>query len=112
MYNDDHYFKSYESDQSIDLEPKAPLLDNEAALDSTIDQAIENNNVIEEEKWGSKIIAEEEEAVFIGEDKVLYVPDIGESEKSIEELNKRFDDFITKMKEELRIEARQQLVTV
>ncbi|KAK5772390.1 hypothetical protein PVK06_048678 [Gossypium arboreum] len=72
MYNDDHYFKSYESNQSIDLEPKAPLLDNEAALDNTTDQAIENNNVIEEEKWGLKITTKEEEVeeiVFIGEDK-------------------------------------------
>ncbi|MBA0562166.1 hypothetical protein Golob_007235 [Gossypium lobatum] len=127
MYNDDHYFKSYESDQSIDLEPKAPLLDNEATLDSTTDQAMEDNNVIEEEKWGLKITAKEEEekAVFIEEDKVLFVPNIGESENyeeeeeeeedrnlSIEELNNRLDEFITKMKEELRIEARQQLVTV
>ncbi|TYH92140.1 hypothetical protein ES332_A13G161300v1 [Gossypium tomentosum] len=156
MYNDDHYFKSYESNQSIDLEPKAPLLDNEAALDNTIDQAIENNNVIEEEKWGLKITTKEEEVeeiIFIGEDKVLYVPAIEESENfeeeeeeeeyqdygkyeieftslmngkeyliqeeeeenrnsSTEELNKRFDEFITKMKEELKIKARQQLVTV
>lgn len=107
MYNDDHYFKSYESDQSIDLEPKAPLLDNEAALESTTDQAIENNNVIEEDKWGLKIAAEEEEeeeeAVFIEEE---------DRNLSTEELNKRFDEFITKMKEELRIEARQQLVLV
>ncbi|KAJ0101695.1 hypothetical protein Patl1_03963 [Pistacia atlantica] len=31
---------------------------------------------------------------------------------STEELNKKFEDFIRKMKEELRIEARQQLVMV
>ncbi|KAK9689474.1 hypothetical protein RND81_09G061600 [Saponaria officinalis] len=31
---------------------------------------------------------------------------------STEELNRKFDDFIRKMKEELRFEARQQLITV
>ncbi|XP_038998222.1 uncharacterized protein LOC120123388 [Hibiscus syriacus] len=111
MYNDDddQSFKSYEdvprADQSLDLEPKAPLLNDKAALGSTVDEAIKNSvEIVEEEdnKWGLEIPVEEDEE------------DIGESENneeeeengvlSTEELNKRFDEFIAKMKEELRIE--------
>jgi len=36
----------------------------------------------------------------------------GMSIMSTEELNKKFDDFIRRMKEEIRIEAQQQLVMV
>ncbi|KAE8679159.1 Zinc ion binding, putative isoform 1 [Hibiscus syriacus] len=105
MYNDDDpSFNSYEdvprADQSVDLEPKAPLLDDKATLESTVDEAIKNSvEIVEEEednKRGLEITVEEEE------DGVL----------STEDLNKRFDEFIAKMKEELRTEAGQQLVTV
>ncbi|XWS09684.1 hypothetical protein CRYUN_Cryun39dG0010100 [Craigia yunnanensis] len=89
----------------------------------------------DEEKWGLVTSGEEENAAFVEEDEEevkgsddnLFVQDFGESENydreeevelegnralSTEELNKRFDEFIRKMKEELRIEARQQLVMV
>ncbi|XWS51753.1 hypothetical protein CRYUN_Cryun11dG0010300 [Craigia yunnanensis] len=90
-------------------------------------------------KWSLMTSGEEEEeeenAAFVGEDEGelkrsdddFFVQDFGESENyeeeeeevvegsrvlSTEELNKRFDEFIRKMKEEIRIEARQQLVMV
>ncbi|OMP04252.1 hypothetical protein COLO4_09813 [Corchorus olitorius] len=91
----------------------------------------------EEEKWGLMTLEEEEEenAGFVEEDEGevkgsendLFVQESEETENygrdyeeeeegnrvlSTEELNKRFDEFIRKMKEELRIEARQQLVMV
>ncbi|OMO83720.1 hypothetical protein CCACVL1_11248 [Corchorus capsularis] len=91
----------------------------------------------EEEKWGLMTLEEEENGGFVEEDEGevkgsendLFVQEFEESENygrdyeeeevvegnrvlSTEELNKRFDEFIRKMKEELRIEARQQLVMV
>ncbi|XWS27737.1 hypothetical protein CRYUN_Cryun25bG0006300 [Craigia yunnanensis] len=163
--SDDQPFKSYENvpqAESIVLEPKAPLLEKEVALEA--DEAVKNSIVMEGrqeeeaaaaeietenftmeeeeedgEKWGLMTSGEEEENdAFVGEDEGelkgsdddFFVQDFGESENfdreqeeeielvegnrvlSTEELNKRFDEFIRKMKEELRIEARQQLVMV
>ncbi|XP_021288524.1 uncharacterized protein LOC110419753 [Herrania umbratica] len=88
------------------------------------------------EKWDLMTTAEQEgNAAFVQEAEVegsevdFFVQEFGEDENpereeevvelvegnrvlSTEELNKRFDEFIRKMKEELRIEARQQLVMV
>ncbi|WRX28388.1 hypothetical protein QQP08_020875 [Theobroma cacao] len=87
------------------------------------------------EKWDLMTTAEKEgNAAFVQEEEVkgsevdFFVQEFGEGENperedeaelvegnrvlSTEELNKRFDEFIRKMKEELRIEARQQLVMV
>ena len=138
--SDDQPFKSYEDvpqAESIVLEPKAPLLEKEVALEA--DEAVKNSIVMEGrqeeeaeaeaeaaaaeietenftmegeeedgENWGLMTSGEEEEEendAFVGEDE-------GNRVLSTEELNKRFDEFIRKMKEELRIEARQQLVMV
>uniref|UniRef100_A0A803LQ49 Uncharacterized protein n=1 Tax=Chenopodium quinoa TaxID=63459 RepID=A0A803LQ49_CHEQI len=54
------------------------------------------------------------------EDKYEYYAEQGETEQeeeaiaqmSTEELNRKFDDFIRKMKEDLRIEAQRQLIVV
>ncbi|XWS11347.1 hypothetical protein CRYUN_Cryun38cG0076100 [Craigia yunnanensis] len=163
--SDDQSFKSHEDvpqSESIVLEPKAPLLEKEVALESAealkngavtegrqeeeeelavAEKEIENFTLEEEEEdgenWDLVTSGEEEEenAAFVAEDEEevkgsddnLFVQDFGESENyereeeevelvegnrvlSTEELNKRFDEFIRKMKEELRIEARQQLV--
>ncbi|XVF33874.1 hypothetical protein REPUB_Repub18cG0009200 [Reevesia pubescens] len=80
----------------------------------------------EEEKENPTFVQEDEEDIK-GSDDGFLVEDFGESGNyeeeevvvvegnrvlSTEELNKRFDEFIRNMKEELRIEARQQLVMV
>ncbi|GMJ15968.1 hypothetical protein like AT3G13130 [Hibiscus trionum] len=125
-HSDDHQsFKSYElyvpQTEPTRLDPETPLLEKEVALETTA-EALENSSVMEEEE-------EEENAGFVEEDEDGLKGSIEESESyepeeeeeiimeenqvlSTEELNKKFDEFIRKMKEELRIEARQQLVMV
>ncbi|MBA0809813.1 hypothetical protein Gohar_025431 [Gossypium harknessii] len=127
--SDDHYnhqsFKSYTyipQTESTRLETSTPLLDLEKE---------ENAGFVEEEAKGSSI---DEPFVEDNEESETYEPeeeeDIEESENyepeeeeeeelmegnnvlSTEEMNKRFDEFIRKMKEGLRIEAQQQLVMV
>ncbi|XVE80528.1 hypothetical protein DITRI_Ditri14bG0147200 [Diplodiscus trichospermus] len=156
--SDDQSFKSYEyvpQSELIVMEPKSPLLEQEAALESDETETetkaaaaaeTENFNLEDGEKWSLIRSGEEEEenVAFVAEyeqelqtsDDEFLVQDIGESENygreeeeeeeeeeeielvegnkvlSKEELNKKFDEFIRKMKEELRIEARQQLVMV
>ena len=63
--------------------------EEEEEKESEIDEILDGENVEEEE------VVEEENWVL-----------------STEELNKKFDDFIRRMKEDLRIEARRQLVIV
>lgn len=46
------------------------------------------------------------------EDNVQEEEEEAIAKMSTEELNRKFDDFIRKMKDELRIEARQQLIVV
>ncbi|XP_054819915.1 uncharacterized protein LOC129318931 [Prosopis cineraria] len=51
----------------------------------------------------------------VEEEEIDYEEGEGEEESSLlstEELNKKFDDFIRRMREDLRIEARQQLIMV
>ncbi|XP_039072299.1 uncharacterized protein LOC120219545 [Hibiscus syriacus] len=93
------------------LQPETPLLEKEGALENSSvkegkqEEEEENAGFLEEDKedqlnWS---IEEEEEKEELME---------GNKALSTEELNKKFDEFIRKMKEELRIEARQQLVMV
>ncbi|MBA0673718.1 hypothetical protein Goklo_029148 [Gossypium klotzschianum] len=130
--SDDHYnhqsFKSYTyipQTESTRLDTSTPLLDLEKE---------ENAGFVEEEAKGS---SSDEPFVEDNEESETYEPeeeekDIEESENyepeeeeeeeeelmegnnvlSTEEMNKRFDEFIRKMKEGLRIEAQQQLVMV
>ncbi|KAK8691172.1 hypothetical protein V6N13_074691 [Hibiscus sabdariffa] len=122
-------FKSYEyvpQTGSTRLDPETPLLDQEVAWETT-GEALENSSVVEEEEDAGFV--EEDEDGLKGSIDDPFVQDIEESESyepeeeeegiieenqvlSNEELNKKFDEFIRKMKEELRIEARQQLVMV
>ncbi|GMJ01472.1 hypothetical protein like AT3G13130 [Hibiscus trionum] len=91
--DNDRYFESFEDvprfDRSLVLEPKAPLLQK--------DEALRNGTSMEETQEEDQEEEEDEDL------KVLSTDD---------ELNKRFDEFIRKMKEELRIEARRQSVMV
>lgn len=56
---------------------------------------------VKEHNWSEVDFAEEEEEEEVGNQMI-----------STEELNKKFDDFIRRMKEELRIEAQRQLIMV
>ncbi|KAK7837851.1 hypothetical protein CFP56_020699 [Quercus suber] len=69
----------------------------------------------EEEETGSFVLEEKKEqnesvSEFLIEEE--EEEEEGNGTLSTEELNKKFDDFIRRMKEEIRIEAQQQLVTV
>lgn len=68
----------------------------------------------EEEETGSFVLEEKKEqnesvSEFLIEEEE---EEEGNGMLSTEELNKKFDDFIRRMKEEIRIEAQQQLVMV
>ena len=75
----------------------------------------------EEEETGSFVLEEKKEqnesvSEFLIEERIEEDDEEEEEEGSgtlsTEELNKKFDDFIRRMKEEIRIEAQQQLVMV
>ena len=76
----------------------------------------------EEEETSSFVLEEKKEqnesvSEFLIEERIEEDDDEEEEEEgngtlSTEELNKKFDDFIRRMKEEIRIEAQQQLVMV
>ena len=76
----------------------------------------------EEEETSSFVLEEKKEqnesvSEFLIEERIEEDDDDEEEEEgngtlSTEELNKKFDDFIRRMKEEIRIEAQQQLVMV
>ncbi|KAH1063096.1 hypothetical protein J1N35_028083 [Gossypium stocksii] len=121
-------FKSYTyipQTESTRLDTSTPLLDlekeenagfvEEEAKGSSIDEPFVEDNE-ESETYEPEEEEEEEEDI---EESENYEPEEEEEELmegnnvlSIEEMNKRFDEFIRKMKEEIRIEAQQQLVMV
>lgn len=87
-------------------QPKSPLLQK--------DEAIENSALMEEtaaaeveiETQNYSLLEEEDEGEKWGLDPSMKNSVfVGESTESRDELNKRFDEFIRKMKEELRVEA-------
>ncbi|TYI85399.1 hypothetical protein E1A91_D05G439500v1 [Gossypium mustelinum] len=118
--SDDHY--NHQSFKSYTYIPQTPLLDlekeenagfvEEEAKGSSIDEPFVEDN---EESEAYEPEEEEEEDI---EESENYEPEEEEEEElmegnnmlSTEEMNKRFDEFIRKMKEGLRIEAQQQLV--
>lgn len=60
-------------------------------------------------------IEEEENGVVLrtdGEEELAAAAVLNEEFPSTDELNKKFEEFIRKMKEEIRIEAQQQLIAV
>jgi hypothetical protein len=71
-------------------------------------------NEVEEEKEVELFDADDEGDKGSENDYILIEENNIEEENSIntEELNKKFEDFIRKMKEDLRIDARQHLVMV
>lgn len=56
---------------------------------------------------------EEEDDEYLEENKTIdSLSEVNEARVSTEELNRKIEEFIRKMKEEIRIEAQQQLITV
>lgn len=67
----------------------------------------------EEEETGSFVLEEKKEQnESVSEFLIEEEEEEGNGMLSTEELNKKFDDFIRRMKEEIRIEAQKQLVMV
>ncbi|KAE8125396.1 hypothetical protein FH972_020208 [Carpinus fangiana] len=103
----------------IILETKEAMLDKEALVETIGSAEIvaaeqhgrEMDHFIKEvEKETEKSISKEEEQEH--EEQEREEEEEGNGMLSTEELNKKFDDFIRRMKEEIRIEAQQQLVMV
>lgn len=130
--NDLRWRKKF-GDQEIQIEPRTEefLLENQVLMESTnpnspLEAKLEDKEELEQEEInGSTFIVENDEendkdseSVFAFEDKDEEEDDEEEETResmgmlSTEELNKKFDEFIRKMKEELRIEAQQQLIMV
>lgn len=125
--SDDRYnhrsFKTYtyiSQTESTRLDTSTPLLDlekeendgfvEEEAKGSSIDQPfVEDNEESETHEPEEEENIEESENYEPEEEEELME---GNNVLSTEEMNRRFDEFIRKMKEELRIEAQQQLVMV
>lgn len=119
-------------DQEIQIEPRTEefLLENQVLMESTnpnspLEAKLEDKEELEQEEInGSTFIVENDEendkdseSFFAFEDKDEEEEDEEETRESMEmlsteELNKKFDEFIRKMKEELRIQAQQQLIMV
>ncbi|XP_012443969.1 uncharacterized protein LOC105768553 [Gossypium raimondii] len=135
--SDDHYnhqsFKSYTyipQTESTRLDTSTPLLELEKEENagfvegeekgSSIDEPFVEDNEESETYEPEEEEEEEEEEEADIEESETYEPEEEEEEElmegnnvlSTEEMNKRFDEFIRKMKEGLRIEAQQQLVMV
>ncbi|WJX64947.1 hypothetical protein P8452_49665 [Trifolium repens] len=121
----------------LDVEASDPMLEREdekitseldeqnAAAEEVVEENIENIIFIDEEQGEEMNEVEEEKEVELFDaddegdkgsenDYILIEENNIEEENSIntEELNKKFEDFIRKMKEDLRIDARQHLVMV
>jgi hypothetical protein len=113
--------------ESLILETKEAMLDKEALVESigsaenvAVEKEREMDHFIKDvEKETEKSVVEEggrggESRLSISEEDQEEEEEEGNgmSIMSTEELNKKFDDFIRRMKEEIRIEAQQQLVMV
>lgn len=64
--------------------------------------------ILESEEWEDEEEEEEEMEESRGAESTL----VSDANVSTEELNRKFEEFIRKMKEEIRIEARQPLIAV
>ncbi|KAL5548618.1 hypothetical protein UlMin_003849 [Ulmus minor] len=115
----DHEKEKVEDKQEQEQERSGFFVSNEVVEEETpLEQVVEEEE--DEEKWakggfyieqrGEEEEAEEEEEE---EEKGFEEEEEeGNGRLSTEELNKKFDDFIRRMKEELRIEAQRHLIMV
>lgn len=116
----DHLIVIDEDHEEQELEGGAPLKQPEEPGESTEAEAeeIRTYYILEETHRQENEENLEAGGFHLGEEVQVEEEEEEQEEKrgleklSTEELNKKFDDFIRKMKEELRIEAQQQLVVV
>lgn len=101
-------------------EKESENTESEAAITKTETEETREEQEKEEAEEESAVLEEDEEEEAEAESS-FFIDEVEEGEEeeeegngklSDEELNKKFEDFIRKMKEELRIEARQQLIMV
>ncbi|XP_027062361.1 uncharacterized protein [Coffea arabica] len=110
----DHLILIDEDHEEQELERGAPLKQPEESTEAEAEE-IRTYYTLEETHRQENEENLEAGGIHLGEE--VQVEDEEEEKRgleklSTEELNKKFDDFIRKMKEELRIEAQQQLVVV
>lgn len=75
----------------------------------------EDIGIVEAGEEEEEDVSKDHEFLFNGgkeEEEMEYEDEEENGRLSTEELNKKFDDFIRRMREDLRIEARQQLIMV
>ncbi|KAK4439461.1 hypothetical protein Salat_0281000 [Sesamum alatum] len=65
--------------------------------------------IVESEEWEEE---DDDEESRVAEEGTSATEQVIDASVSTEELNKKFEEFIRKMKEEIRVEAQQQLITV
>ncbi|XP_022753617.1 uncharacterized protein LOC111301892 [Durio zibethinus] len=127
-------YEDVQQTKSIVMEPNAPMLEKEVEetvkniiimegrqeKEEAAAEIVTGNFTLEEEEEENTAFVGEDEGELKGSDDDFFAQDFRESENydreeeeeeegnrvlSTEELNKRFDEFIRKMKDELRIEA-------
>ncbi|XP_010270213.1 PREDICTED: uncharacterized protein LOC104606614 [Nelumbo nucifera] len=105
--------------QAPEMELEASVIEKDEIDDDeveNIDGCLEKNVVGKQEQVRNRLLLEQEEEESNGFLNLEEIDeDDGEGENgllSTEELNKKFDDFIKKMKEEIRLEAQRQVIRV
>lgn len=115
-------FSSTENISNAEEQKEGEFLINQVKqdADNAVEEYKEEEHEVEESKEEAhdepegrfKIEEEEEETRIFAEEDVEAGNGMLMSSTSTEELNKKFEDFIRRMKEELRIEAQRQPIMV
>ncbi|PON94038.1 hypothetical protein TorRG33x02_100770 [Trema orientale] len=109
-----------------EIENEKPVLEDHEEQERDDEFVVSNEEEQEEEEEEEEEKEEENALVHVQEDKEEHTwsevdlvqeeeeeeEEVGNGMLSTEELNKKFDEFIRRMKEELRIEAQRQLIMV
>lgn len=104
-----------EDEEVRDIKVVVENAEGESSDETVVTENEEENYQEEEDEDEVVAVAEDDDDDYQEEEEGSYYDERVREENaclSTEELNKKFDDFIRKMKEELRIEARQHLVMV
>jgi hypothetical protein len=109
---DDHH--DHEDENVVIKEEVKTILEDHKNEEQESEFPVSNNQKEEEEEETSLVQVQEKEEEFSwSEDEDdEEEEELGNGKLSTEELNKKFDEFIRRMKEELRIEAQQHLIMV
>ncbi|KAG6387520.1 hypothetical protein SASPL_152712 [Salvia splendens] len=96
------------SNASVVIEEIEVKVQDDRASQNAADEIIETEMVCEDRNEDEDGDEDDEESEGVEESASV----VSDMRVSTEELNKKFDEFIRKMKEEIRIEARQQYLIV